>query len=287
MSLEGTGQAHGALTAVNAIPTGHGAAIGLELSTTANVEIDRTDDPVTVTIGESEAEDPSLARACVATVADHLGTPLSGSVRTRSQIPIACGLKSSSVAANAITLALLDALDEPAEADLVLQLAVEAARRAEVTITGALDDAAASLLGGLVVTNNLEDRVVKRKGLDACLPVLLLVPERRRYTAETGDLSRMAQLADHCLELVDDDAWALAMTLNGLGVAAVLDDPTDPIYRAMAAGAVAAGTSGTGPAVAAVSPEDATTAVRQAWQPYTATVLATRTTNAASPGVIA
>lgn len=283
--IEGEGSAHGALTVVNAIPTGKGAAIGLEPETHARVELEETDGPVEVDIEAPESErldgeeDPGLARACVDVVSEAYDRPLSGRVRTRSELPIARGLKSSSVAANAILLALHDALDAPIDVDTVLGLNVDAARRAGVTVTGALDDAAASLLGGLVVTDNREHRLLHREPLNKEPAVLLLVPRQRRYTASTDPLSQAEPLARRSLDLVEAGDWPSALTLNGLGVAAALGEGLDPAYRALGAGALAAGLSGTGPAVGAICLEADTASVRGAWQPYPAGIRQTHATN--------
>ncbi|MDX1610918.1 MAG: shikimate kinase [Candidatus Thermoplasmatota archaeon] len=278
--IQGQGQAHGAITVVNAIPTGKGSAIGIELTTRATVALERTPGPVEVTIQGGQHEDPTLAQACLSVVAQHAGTPLSGTITTESDIPIAQGLKSSSVAANAIVLACLDALDEHPHWETVLDLSVAAARDAGVTITGALDDAAASLLGGLVLTDNRQDVVLERKPIQTDHVVLLLVPQHRRYTQEVGPaLAPMEDLSRLAYESAEAGAWQEALTFNGMGVAACLGEDLAPTYRALARGAIACGTTGTGPAVAAICHRDHAHAIRQAWEGAGHTVLATRLTN--------
>lgn len=267
----------GALTVVNAIPTGTGAAIGLELSTSARVELVREEGPVDLEASQAPDIDPSLARACLDVLSHELEVPLSGRIETDSQIPIARGLKSSSAAANAIVMAILDALELEAASERVLDLSVRAARQAGVTATGALDDAAASLLGGLVVTDNAQDRILRRKRLGASLPVLLLVPEREQPTQHVDPLDQATPVCEQALALLEQDEWKPALTLNGLGIAATLGTGLDPAYRALAAGALAAGVSGTGPAVGAVCTEETTASIRGAWQPYTSGILTTRT----------
>jgi len=59
-------------------------------------------------------------------------------VATKSQIPIASGLKSSSAAANAAVLATVDALGEKLESLEAIKIGVQAALDAKVTITGLL-----------------------------------------------------------------------------------------------------------------------------------------------------
>ena len=64
----------------------------------------------------------------------------------------------------------------------VLNLSVEASKKSNVTITGAFDDAAASLLGGLVVTDNTNNELLSRNVIDNDLSILIHVPEPVSYT---------------------------------------------------------------------------------------------------------
>jgi len=59
--------------------------------------------------------------------------------------------------------------------------------------------------------------------------------------------------------------WA-AMTINGILYSTVLGFDPSIALEALSAGAMAAGLSGTGPAVAAVVPKDNVEGVRDAWQ---------------------
>ena len=79
-------------------------------------------------------------------------------IKTQSNIPIARGLKSSSVAANATALATTAALGKTLDDLEIIKLGVEAAFDAKVTVTGAFDDACASYFGGIVITDNSETR---------------------------------------------------------------------------------------------------------------------------------
>ena len=96
---------------------------------------------------------------------------------------MASGLKSSSTAANASVLAALDALG--AEMDLfeAAMIGVSAAKEVGVTITGALD-ALASMLGGVVVTDNREMKLLRREETDSA--VILLVPDKKVLSKGTG-----------------------------------------------------------------------------------------------------
>ncbi|HUM80631.1 MAG TPA: shikimate kinase, partial [Methanothrix sp.] len=96
----GRGRAGGAATILNAVANWKGSAFGIGLMTYGQVELDRTG-----TIkGDVPGVDTRLIETCVAMVLERLGYDYGAVVRTRSEIPVASGLKSSSTAANAVIL---------------------------------------------------------------------------------------------------------------------------------------------------------------------------------------
>jgi len=248
--------AYGAVTIVNAIATGKGAAFGIDLWTKARVKL--TDDGAIETrILDDEEESTLLAERCVRAVFGYFGTSkLGAKVETNSDIPIARGLKSSSVAGNAIVLATLAALHKRLKPDDILDLVVNASLQAKVSVTGAFDDAAASLYGNVVVTDNTTRTVLRTFPVED-YTVLLLVPPEKAYTAD-ADLRQIKTVAKQ-VEIAHEQALAgkywNAMTLNGLIYSHVLKLPADVIVESLAAGALAAGISGKGPSYAFVVEE--------------------------------
>jgi shikimate kinase len=245
--------AYGAATIVSALATGKGAAFGIDLWTKARVKL--TDDgSIETRILDDLQENTLLAEKCVRAVFKRFGIRTVGArVETESNIPIARGLKSSSVAANAIVLATLAALEKRLEPSEILSLVVDTSLEAKVSVTGAFDDAAASLYGNVVVTDNT-DRKVLRKFPVEDYHVLLLAPPEKAYTAEV-DVRRIRTIARY-VEIAHKEALAgnywNAMTLNGLVYSTILNLPTDVIIESLEAGALAAGISGKGPAYAFV-----------------------------------
>jgi shikimate kinase len=273
--LRGFATACGAATVLNAVSNWKGCAFGINLKTSAEVELDRSG----CIKGDVPGVDTSLIERCAERVLQHFGCNYGAVVRTWSEIPVASGLKSSSTAANAVILATLDALGE--EMDLVdaAKLGVAAAREAGVTITGALDDALASMLGGIVITDNREMKLLKREELDS--PVLLLVPEKRAFSKDT-DVKRsktIAPLADVAFELAMRGDYHRAMTLNGFAYCAALGLSAEPQLRALEAGASGVSLSGTGPAYAALVSEDKIATLETAWSDLGGRVINTRTNN--------
>ncbi|WP_297886167.1 shikimate kinase [uncultured Halorubrum sp.] len=277
--MEGRAAALGAGTVLNALATGTGAAFGIDVETRATVELDPAADGVDGEIAEDAAADAGLIERCVALATGRWGDGEGGRVRTDSDVPLAAGLKSSSAAANATVLATCDALglgvgddpDDPAVDVTRLEacrLGVRAAREAGVTVTGAFDDATASMLGGVTVTDNGADELRTRETVD--WDVLVWTPPERAYSAD-ADVARceaVAPMADLVADLALDGRYGEAMTVNGLAFSAALGFDADPAVEAMPH-ATAVSLSGTGPSVVAVAapgdPETDLDAVADAW----------------------
>ena len=273
--MKGYAWACGAATILNAVATWKGAAFGIDLKTRAEVELNNSG----LIRGDVPGVDTSLIERSVQMVQERLGYGYGAVVRTSSEIPVAGGLKSSSTAANAAVLATLDALQE--EMDLIdaAKIGVAAARAVGVTITGALDDALASMLGGVVVTDNRSMQLLRREELSC--PVMLLVPEKKLFSRDT-DVSRsrlIAPLADVAFDLAMRGDYCRAMTLNGLAYCAALRLPAEPMLLALEAGAKGVSLSGTGPAYAAIIDEDKMDGLESAWRPLGGRVIRTKANN--------
>ena len=264
MTSYGRAAAPGAGTVVNALATGRGSAFALDMETRATVELSADADGVTGEIAEEPTEDTTLIETCVRRVTEQYGDGEGGRVRTESAVPPAAGLKSSSAAANATVLATLAALDAASELSRLeaCRVGVEAAREAGVTVTGAFDDASASMLGGVTVTDNTDDALLDRSSFDR--EAVVWTPPERAYSAETdvARCERVAPMAHHAVELARDGRYETAMTVNGLAFSAALSYPTEPAVAAMPH-ADGVSLSGTGPSVVAVGGD--TDRVAAAW----------------------
>jgi len=220
--------------------------------------------------------DTTLIETCVEKTLERFGVSAGGTVETTTEIPPESGLKSSSAAANATVLATLDAVDEtlpPLEATLV---GVEAARDAGVTITGALDDAAASALGGVVVTDNSSDELLRREEFDRSVAVY--VPDERAASASTNvERSKLvAPVVERAFGMALDGDYADAMTTNGFAYCAALSRDASPAVDALAH-AEGAGLSGTGPSFAAIGDRQQVKEVAKDWKKLDGKVLTLET----------
>jgi shikimate kinase len=280
--LKGKAEAisHGAATIINAIATGKGAAIGVDLRTKARVKLTNEPGIIESTIMSDPTEDPVLIEKTVRKVLKYfnLERKFGAKVETWSNIPIARGMKSSSAAGNAIALATVAALKKHLDDVTIVRLSVDGAIDAKVTITGAFDDACASYFGGVVFTDNLKRRVVKRLEIAGDLAVLFYVPAKKTYTV-SSDVGRMKGVASLVKiaykEALKGNYWA-ALTLNGLIYSSALGYDSSIATDALIAGALAAGLSGTGPAVTAIVPDEKIDLVKDAWQTYEGEILEAR-----------
>jgi shikimate kinase len=258
MNGHGAATAYGAVTIVNALATGRGAAFGIDLWTKARVELANDAKLETIILNDRD-ESTLLVEKCARAVLDRFGgQTLGAKIQTESNIPIARGLKSSSVAGNAVILATLDALEKSMEPNEILNLVVDASLEAKVSITGAFDDASASLYGNVVVTDNVARRILRIIPIEEYC-VLLLVPPTKAYTIKV-DVPRIKTLAKQAdiahKEALNGNYWS-AMILNGLIYSHALRLPAEIIIEGLEAGALAAGISGKGPAYAFVVEQEA------------------------------
>ncbi|WP_253738643.1 shikimate kinase [Halohasta salina] len=295
--MKGVASAPGAGTVLNALATHRGSAFAIDADTTATVDLDPSTEGVDGEIAAAPDGDTRLIERCVELVADRFGDGEGGTVRTDSEVPMAAGLKSSSAAANATILAALDALGvdvvdptgagelddgetDPAAGEITAadacRIGVAAARDVGVTITGAFDDAAASMLGGVVVTDNDTDELLARETRQ--WDVLVWTPPERAYSAD-ADVDRcghITEMADLVEELALDGRYGKAMTVNGLAYSAALGFSTEPAVEAMPH-AEGVSLSGTGPSVVAVGDSEDLAAVREQWAARDGSLLETTT----------
>ena len=268
---------YGAATIVNAIATGKGAAFGVDLWTKAEAQLTSNPGVIEGEIASDPTEKPVLIEKTVKRVLKHFGVEekFGAKVKTWSNIPIARGLKSSSAAANAITLAVVAALNKELDDLAIINLGVDGALDARVTITGAFDDACASYFGGIVITDNVKRRIVKRFEISEDLTVLFYIPEKKAYTINSN-VARMKLVAPLVKiayrEALKRNFWS-ALTLNGLIYSSALGYNPSIALDALMAGALAAGLCGKGPAITVVVSNEKVDSVKDALEAYEGKIL--------------
>ncbi len=252
-------RSHGAVTIINATATGTGCS----LATEGGVEATWIwqDEPGLV-FGSLPPVDDRLAQAVFEELRmRRADAPAGANVATSSPVAASRGLKTSSGAAAAMVRAALLALDgRNPDPWIVVDAAVDASLAAQVTLTGAFDDQVAVTVGGCHLTDNAGRRIL------AALPVQPWevaiwvpdtdIPKSRVAGVDCAAIGPRVQTAISAAQAGD---VPLALTLNGAAFmdvyqAAGLPVSDEPVRAAMQAGALGAGLSGTGPAVAALFP---------------------------------
>jgi shikimate kinase len=245
----GHGQAFGAVTVVNATATGVGCALAVAAATRATWD----PEPVWGGLSRLTLKPDGDLRLVEAVAGDR-----PAAVTVECPFPPSRGLKTSSSVAAALVRAAADAEGIALGAEDVERLAVGASRRAGVTLTGAYDDQAAVVRGGCQLADTRGDRVL------ASLPVepwqvALWVPERSipKEAVRPVDVSSVRSAVQAAEDLARGGDIPGALTANGRAyheayAAAGLPVDDLPARVALRAGALGAGLSGTGPAVAAL-----------------------------------
>ncbi len=247
--MEGYGEAYSAVTVLNAFATGIGSAIGISLKVTVRVR-KASEDSVRVNyMGREIAVDDILVNTILSHFRDRYGVRDRFKVEIETEIPPKKGLKSSSAVANALITALLDLLGFKLKEDYILSLNTRLSIEAGVSVTGALDDAAASLYGGLVVTDNHRGKILKRRAIGR-KEVLIVYPDEVRETGgyRDVDFTPIRGVAKSIGDMLLRGLWREAAVLNGLVYSGYLRLDPRPIFKALELGAETAGLSGKGPA---------------------------------------
>lgn len=195
-----------------------------------------------------------MASICVRRTYEAAGVPepQGWKLEIDSDIPVSRGLKSSSAACNAIIRAVSAEVGLEMDPVDMIRLGVECAREAGVTVTGSFDDACGCGLGGLVMTDNGRDEILGRREVEE-LDVVIRVPgfKIRKGALPVERLRAATDLLRPAIEMAMERPFE-AMTINGRVISSVQGVDNSVAERAVSMGALGAGLSGSGPAVAIV-----------------------------------
>ncbi len=248
-------KAYAAGTVLNALATGVGSAFGVELFTEVSVELSDT----TVVINNGRIVRSKL----VDEILSKLG--VKAHVEIRSEIPPSSGLGSSSAVANALIIAVCRAAGLKIDSEDILRLNATASLKAGVSYTGAIDDAAASLLGGFVVTDNYRMEVLRRDEISGY--VAMLLPRFRRADVDVGRLRKNSEKMKRAVELAMDGKYCEAMIENTRFYCEMLGYPIEIAEIGWKIG-VCCGLSGNGPSFCAFGSKSEVEEVADLWLEY-------------------
>ena len=282
--MKKTVKSPGSATIINAIATGFGSAFGIGL----NIECSARTTSNSITCSNDVGADNSLMELCVGKVFDYYNVDSNDfgiNLKTKSTLPMASGLSSSSASSNAIVRIASEIISEefnlkPMSDMEIINLAIDASIEAGVTITGSFDDATASYFGGVVVTDNKRrEFIIKEKMQD--LPILVYMPN---FHSKSGDsnperMKLLAPLVETAFNFAKNKDYFKAINLNGLIYSATLGFDSSIAVDALEAGAIASGLSGTGSSFVAVVNEESIDDVKESWMKYEGNILETNVDN--------
>ncbi len=245
---------HGAISIVNAIATGKGAALGI--SKKVNVEIETSHgNGVIIEIQNKPMKSRLVSKVIQKIVPKTELSKTKLKVSLYSEIPTGYGLKSSSAISTAVAMASAK-LFKPKMSDIeILNVGVDASIETKVSLTGAYDDACACYYGGFVVTDNYKKKIIhSEKCLNRVSAVIFIPKSRKRgnirkLKTSSNDFEQAWNLAKK------SDYWN-AMILNGLATSGVLSQVPETIPKLIENGALGASVSGNGPSIAAIVRND-------------------------------
>jgi len=113
-------------------------------------------------------------------------------------------------------------------------------------------------MGGVVVTDNRSEKILRMDLLPDSMKVLIHVPEFRirKGSLPLERIRALAPVAKTAFDLAMEGEYYWALTLNGICYSAALNLDQELAMEAMQKGAVAAGVSGTGPATVILVEEE-------------------------------
>ena len=257
---------NGAISIVNAISTWKGATLGISAKVEAIVS---TSDGKGIHL---ELDNQNTSSRLVNKVVE-LAVPKKEieknkiNINLKSEIPTGYGLKSSSAISSVISLAC-HKLFKPNYTDTqVLNAGIDASLATKVSMTGALDDAAACYFGGIQVTDNKSRKIIRSDKVPSNIVAIIFVPKSRKR----GNIKHLKTL-----ESVFQRAWDFAMngdywnamTLNGYATSAVLNSDPKIISKLIESGAISASVSGNGPSIAALVKKDNVSKIKKVFSEY-------------------
>ncbi len=249
MTVLGRGSANGGVSVLHAAGLGKGCSIGIELSA-----------EVSLVAGEAEVssdEHGILDSVMAVWIESGYPQPDDTGWRVSSEVPIGQGLKSSAALACAAAMALNEASWTALSDFDIVDIAVAAQRRAGCTITGSMDDAWAAISPGWKLVDPIQssrDSVLLEGDIDEGLTVLIALRGSRLVEVQSDSFSNQRKIFERAMASLSSGSVLSAMSANGMAVAAATGD--DEALRicnsVIARGAIAAGVSGSGPAIVIV-----------------------------------
>lgn len=269
---------HGAISIVNAIATGKGATLGTKQQATATAEKSAGSGIMI------QSQDKTISSRLInGTIRNIVPKKILDNTRLTIQIdtdiPTGYGLKSSSAITTAVSLACARLFDIDVDDQRILLAGVDSSIQTKVSMTGAYDDACACYYGGFNVTNNLERKLIVHGDGPRNVIAAIFIP-KARSRKNVKKLKTLDSAFEHAWQLARNSDYWNAMILNGLATSAVFGTGSGIISDLLDAGAIAASTSGNGPAIAAILKQGDLAGVRRVFAGTPGRIIVAKINNA-------
>ena len=242
---------HGAVSLVNAIATGSGAAVGIDTFVKTTLEV-KAGTGIYIT-----SDNKTISSRLINKVIQN-SVPKKQLEKTRleldfqSNIPTGYGLKSSSAISTAVSMACSKAFQRKFTDKKILKIGVESSIQTKVSLTGAYDDACACYYGGFNVTNNYKRSLVLRHPAPNNLQAIIFLPKSRKR----GNLKKLKNFKpafEKAWELAKNGDYWNASILNGIATSSILNSNPELIFKLIEKGDIGATISGNGPSIMAIT----------------------------------
>ncbi|HJM18172.1 MAG TPA: hypothetical protein QF703_01430 [Candidatus Thalassarchaeaceae archaeon] len=278
MTVLGRGTSSGGVSLLHALGTGRGASVGINLQATVSL-LDHH--------REVEGDTHKLLNSVMECWIER-GFPKVEDFgwRISSDIPMGQGLKSSAAISCAAFRALNDSFWTGLSNNEIVELSVSAQIKSGCTVTGSMDDAWASISPGWkLVDPSLpsSESVIMEGGMDEGLEVLIGLRGDRVATINTAEFRKQEHIFQRALASLTQGSALNTISTNGMAVSAATGD-----FEAMrlcnlgiVSGAIAAGISGSGPAIVFVCFSDHLDGIQSNLQDHFEQMINTTFTNLA------
>ena len=270
MPAKSTTLTRSAVTVVSAFSSGKGVTFGIDIPCKVSAELrTRKANCPEISVKGQNIDSQGLVTTSVQRTMKYLRATLPSDksilLTINSKIPTAVGLKSSSAVSVAVTKAIFELFTQgnlkPSKNLEILRISCEASIQSGASLTGAFDDAAACLLGGLVFSDNLKFKLLRHVSLNPKIGsiVKILVPNDRNKLTSSLSLETYRKFREQSLEAIEFAQRGVivqAMLLNSIIHAVIHHYSMQPIVSSIMEGASASGITGKGPAIAAICSSD-------------------------------
>ena len=242
---------HGAVSLVNAIATGSGAAVGIDTFVKTTLEV-KEGTGIYITSNNKTISSRLINKVIQNSVPKKQLEKTRLELDFQSNIPTGYGLKSSSAISTAVSMACSKAFQRKFTDKKILKIGVESSIQTKVSLTGAYDDACACYYGGFNVTNNYKRSLVLRRPAPSNLQAIIFLPKSRKR----GNLKKLKNFKpafEKAWELAKNGDYWNASILNGIATSSILNSNPELIFKLIEKGAIGATISGNGPSIMAIT----------------------------------